>query len=201
MREDIIKAISDFIFVEDKIEKADIIFLPGGSYIEPPEYAAKLFLENYAPLILPSGKYPIALGKFSSPKSKKDMYSGDYKTEWEFLKAVLIKNGVNESSILKEDNATYTYQNALFSKKVTDSLNLEIKKAIICAKSYHSRRALMYYGLVYEDTQFLVCPTETLNINKNNWHLSENGINKVLSELQKCGEQFHKIIKNIYLNN
>ena len=47
----IIQDISDFIFVENKPEKADIIFVAGGSFPEPAEIAADLWKEKYAPKI------------------------------------------------------------------------------------------------------------------------------------------------------
>lgn len=191
MNLNVIKDISKFIFIENIPEKADIIFIPGSANPDPAEHAAELWKQNLAPLILPSGRFPINKGSF--------IYDKYYNTEWEFLKSILLKNGVNESSILKEDNATYTYQNALFSKYVTDSMNLNIKKAIICCKSFHARRCFMYYQLVYKDTDFLVCPVDVKNITKNNWHLSEDGINMVLGELKRCGEQFDYIFKDIFL--
>ncbi len=49
--------ITEFIFVENQPQKADVIFLPGGAYPEAALYAAKLYQECYAPLVLPSGKY------------------------------------------------------------------------------------------------------------------------------------------------
>ena len=39
----IISDISDYIFISDEPEKADAIFLPGGSHPEQPEYAAELY--------------------------------------------------------------------------------------------------------------------------------------------------------------
>jgi len=186
----IIKVISNFIFVENAPEKSDIIFIPGSVNSEPSEYAAKLWKEGISPYILPSGRFPKNIESFD------DLV---YKTEWEFLRSVLRRNGVDESKILKEDKATFTYQNALFSKEVTDSMGLTIKKAIICCKSYHSRRCLMYYQLVYKDTDFLVCPVDVKNVTKDNWHLSEYGIDEVLGELKRCGEQFDYIFKDIFL--
>ncbi len=49
-----IKEITSFIFVEDKPEYCDIIFIPGSAWPEPAEKASKLWLEGYAPYILPS---------------------------------------------------------------------------------------------------------------------------------------------------
>ena len=43
MTDRIIADISDYIFVEDIPCEADVIFLPGGSHPEQPEYAAELY--------------------------------------------------------------------------------------------------------------------------------------------------------------
>lgn len=187
--------ITNFIFVENQPEQADIIFIPGGSYAEIAENAAILWNKNYAHIILPSGKYSVKRGYFPGPMSKAAQYNKTYNSEWEFLKDVLVQNGVDEGAVLKEDSAEYTYQNAINSKKVTDEHNLTVRKAIICCKSYHARRCLMYYKLCYPDTEFIVCPTETQGINKDNWFKCDIGIDKVMGELTRCGSQFKDLIK------
>ena len=144
-----IKDITNFIFLEDEPQKADIIFIPGGSYAEIAEKAVMLWKKGYSNLILPSGKYSVKRGYFPGPLSKSDKYNSEYNTEWDFLKDVLVQGGVDEAAVLREDNAENTYENALYSKKVTDSYNLHIKKAIICCKAFHGRRCLMYYQLFF----------------------------------------------------
>ena len=139
-----LKQMEEFIFVEDQPEKSDIIFVPGNGYPQMAEKAAELYREGYAGYILPSGKYSITTGAFSGVLSKKEKYSGQYQTEWEFLRHVLIENGVAPEDILQEEHATYTYENALFSKRVTDEKRISVKKAILCCKACHSRRVLMY---------------------------------------------------------
>ncbi len=136
-------------------------------------------------------------GFFPGASSKADLYSGDYCTEWEFLKNVLTYNGVNENAILREDRSTNTYENAIYSRKVTDQNNLSIHKAIICCKAFHARRCLMYYQLLYPDTEFLLCPAQTHGFNKENWYMSDEGIHKVLGELARCGNQFADILKEL----
>ena len=194
-----LKDISEFIFLCNEPKKADIIFVPGGEYSEIAEEAARLWKEEYAPYVLPSGRYGKLLGSFSGVASKNHIYNKEYETEWEFLKDVLIKNGVKEKAILKEDKATFTYENALYSKMVTDKLDMEIKTAIICCKSFHARRCLMYYETVYENTNFIICPSEVKGINKGNWFTSEDGIDTVLGELERCGNQFKDIFKDKYI--
>lgn len=189
-----IKEITSFIFVEDKPEKADIIFVPGSSWPEPAERAAELWLGGYASYILPSGKYSMSRGHFPGSVTKQHKYNKIYKTEWEFMKDIAISYGVKESSIIKEDKAEWTKQNAFNSRAVTDEMNLNIKKAIICCKSFHAKRCLMFYSWAYPETKFYVCPVDIDGINKDNWFKTEAGIDNVMGELSRLGGQFKKAI-------
>ena len=185
-----LKNAQDFIFVEDKPEKADIIFVPGNGFPEMAERAAQLYKEGFAPYILPSGRYSITLGKFAGVQSKREKYNGSYETEWEFLQDVLKKNGVPEDAILKEDQATFTYENAIYSRQVTDLKKMEIKTAILCCKTYHARRCLMYYQLLYPETKFLICPACPDGITRENWRKTEAGVEAVTGEIDRIIKQF-----------
>lgn len=185
-----IEQISEFIFAEDEPEKADIIFIPGNGYSQMAEKAAALYRENYASFVLPSGKYSITVGKFGGVLSGQERYNGNYRTEWDFLKDVLIKNHVPDEVILKEDQATFTWENARFSREVTDKAEIEIKKALLCCKNYHARRSLMYYQRAYPEVEFRVCPCCVDGVTKENWMNSEEGIQSVLGEVQRIVTQF-----------
>ena len=127
-----IRDITSFIFIEDEPEKADIIFVPGGSWPEPTEKAAKLWIDGYAPFIN--------------------------------------------------------------SRCVTEKNNLDIKKAIICCKSFHAKRCLMFYSFAYPKTKFIVCPADIEGIAKDNWFTTELGIDTVMGELSRVGGQLKKAI-------
>lgn len=185
-----IEQISEFIFAEDEPEKADIIFIPGNGYSQMAEKAAALYGENYASFVLPSGKYSITVGKFGGVLSGQERYNGNYRTEWDFLKDVLIKNHVPDEVILKEDQATFTWENARFSREVTDKAEIEIKKALLCCKNYHARRSLMYYQRAYPEVEFRVCQCCVDGVTKENWMNSEEGIQSVLGEVQRIVTQF-----------
>ena len=187
---------TDFIFVKDEPKKADVIFVPGNGYPQMAEYAAELWKQGYAPWVIPSGRYSIVLGKFVGVLAHQERYIGDYETEWDFLKDVLVKNGVDESTVLKENQATYTYQNAIFSKNVLAEKGIEVKTAIICCKEQHARRCKMYYELLFPEVEILVCPVD-VGVNRENWMLSEEGIEEVLGEVERCGKQFHKIMREL----
>ena len=192
-----LKQMTDLIFVQDDPEKADMIFVPGSGFPQIAEKAAELYKAGYAPFVLPSGRYSILLGHFAGVMDKKEIYDGEYETEWEFLKEVLLQNGVDEAHILREDQASYTYENAIYSRKVTDEAGLEIRTAIICCKPAHARRSLLYYQLLYPETEFLICPADHCEITRDNWYLTEEGCENVLGEISRCGGQFHEIMREM----
>jgi uncharacterized SAM-binding protein YcdF (DUF218 family) len=111
------KAISDFIFIEDEPQKADVILVPGGSKPQLMERACALFLDGYASLILPSGGKNKALV--------------GYTTEWNYFIEIARKMGVSEEFVLKEDKATNTYENALYLKKIIEDQKNTNKKGIV----------------------------------------------------------------------
>ena len=169
--------ISDFIFVEDEPQEADIIFVPGGAYPQIAKRAASLWKEGYAKIILPSG---------SHSKLKDDPGV----SEWSLFKDVLLAEGVPEECIWKEDRATFTWENAIYSRRVTDAHSLEVKKALLVCQAYHARRALTYYQQQFPETFFFVCPVVTMDITKENWFLDQNKTKIVLEEVTRCGRQF-----------
>lgn len=169
--------------------KADVIFVPGGSYPELPERAAQLWKAGYAPYIVPSGKYSVTMGKFTGVKSKADIYGKNYAFECEFYTDVMVSKGVDPDSIIPEAEAQFTAENARFSRKVLDARGIRPKKAILCCKGYHSRRCLMYYQLNFPETEFLIAPVY-LDVARENWYQTDRGQRKVLGELARLGTQF-----------
>ena len=174
----IVKDISNFIFIEDKPEKADAILIPGGAYPELPEMAARLWR-----------------------KSKQEIYTGEYDTECAFYCEVLKRSGVPENNIIPEDKSRFTAENAWFSKVLLEERGIQLKKAIICCKAFHARRCLMYYQLTFPETEFIIVPVKDTHggqITKENWYQSEVGVEKVLGELQRVGTQFMPEFKGYF---
>ena len=195
-----IEDITKFIFIKDEPKKADIIFIPGSSNWVLAETAARLYKEGVAGKIMPSGMYFYQFGRFMNERVTDVRYKGVYRTEAEFLASVLIKNGVPEENVIKEERATNTYENAIFSKELIKEMGIEVKTAILCPQAFHARRAFMTYSHLFPDTEFYVVPTDTQGITAGNWHKTERGIQVVLGELKKCGEYFENYIKDISLS-
>lgn len=190
MMDAIVRDIGDFIFVENRVENADVIMIPGGSYPEPGEKAAELWKRQYAPVILISGGVSIKAGEFPGPRSKTETYDKQYETEYDFLTDVLRKNGVPESAMIGENKSSFTKENAYFAREIVQQNNLHIHKAILICKAFHARRSLMLYQLAFPDVKFLVSPVSVQGITKGNWYQTDYGIRRVLGELSRCGDQF-----------
>lgn len=186
----IITDISNFIFVSDEPEKVDAIFLPGGSFPEQPEYAAELYRQGYARWLVPSGGISVKRDKWPGVRSKADKYNGDYQSDCEFLTDVLLKNGVPASAIIGEDQSGHTRDNAFLSREVVDKSGVAIHTALIVCKAFHARRCLMLYQMAFPDVDIKVCPVHCYNITRDNWYESKTGIDRVLGELARCGNQF-----------
>lgn len=191
----IISDITDFIFISNEPEKVDAIFLPGGSHPSQPEYAAELYHRGFAKWLIPSGGTSVKRVEWPGVRAKSDIYNGDYQSDCEFFTDVLLKNGVPISAIIGEDKSGHTRDNAFLSRKAVDEKGIVIKTALIVCKAFHARRCLMLYQMAFPDVKIKVCPVHCYNITKDNWYKSESGIDRVLGELARCGNQFAGDIK------
>ena len=118
----------------------------------------------------------------------------EYETESDYFAKILMDEGVPESAIIKEREATYTYQNAINTRKLLDQRGIEVKRAILCCQAFHARRSKLYYQILFPDTEILVCPTVTKEISKDNWFKTREKSERVLGEIERCGSQFHEIV-------
>ncbi|MCD7882331.1 MAG: YdcF family protein [Lachnospiraceae bacterium] len=208
-------AITDFIFVENQPEKSDMIFIPGSFRPELALRAAQLYHAGYAPFILPSGKHSILsertgqAGVDSAEGSSAENFSGAENravaenrvgaaracmTESDYLCDIMKSSGVPEQALLREPQATFTWENAIYSRQITDAAGLYIRKAILCCKAFHARRCLMYYQQQFPETRFLVCPVIVDGISRDQWYRTKKGIDTVLGEVERCGGQFYEIL-------
>lgn len=196
-----IQAVTEFIFVEDQPEKADVIFIPGSRKVEHAIRAAELYKAGYAPYVLPSGRYTISRGYFLElPEPLRSEYPGTFETEWHFLRAVLMKHGVPDSAILREDQATYTWENAQLSRDVLKAQNIPVKTAILACHAFHARRALLYYQAAMPEVRFLVCPAATPGYTRTDWYLNEKGRSRILGEVQRLGGQIGDVFAGMLEN-
>ncbi len=185
--------IAGFIFIEDDPQPADIIFIPGNGHAEPSERAAELYRAGLAPFVLPSGRFAASADAFCSQRSGKKAYKGTFETEWAFMRFVLMENGVPDGAILREDKARFTFQNAIGSRRETQTAGIPVRRALLCCQDVHARRAYCYYQALFPEAELLVCPSGTEPTRKT-WMKTPEGITAVLRELEHCGSQLGPLL-------
>ncbi len=109
----------------------------------------------------------------------------------------LTRMGVPDAAILREERATFTWENAIYSRKLTDELGIKVRRAIVCCQAYHARRCRMYYAQQFPETELLICPAVTRGIDRESWYRDPEKIDAVLGEVERCGSQFHEIMKDM----
>lgn len=173
-----IQLFTNFIFADTILEKADAIFIPGSHHPQLAFRAAELFLQGFAPLIIPSG----------GPNHR---LPGNM-TEAHWLTELLIKLGVPETAIIPEPLARNTFNNADFTAKIISDLSLNISSAIIVAKGFHSRRCLLTYQTAFcKNFRFHVTTVpDGQNNTSTNWFRSADGISTVFDEIRKISQYF-----------
>jgi uncharacterized SAM-binding protein YcdF (DUF218 family) len=125
------KILWNYMHMNHKLEKADLIMVLGSIDIRVAYYGADLFLEGYSDKILFSGGIA----------HQSDLL----KTTWENSEAdqfaeVAIAKGVPESSIYKEGRAENTGQNIKYAFELIKNENWNIKRIILVQKPYMERR-------------------------------------------------------------
>lgn len=190
--------LTEFIFQEDVPEKADYIMIPGSEYGELSLKAAELYRQGYADKILVSGKYSRLISSFSGPVSPEEYIGRLFETEAQFHAAVMMEHGVAEEDIILEEKATFTYENALYLRKLlAECYDFSAERSytvLLVCQAFHSKRSFLYFQYVFPNVKFLCCPAITQGITRDNWHLSEKGRKVVLGEVTRIGTQFQDIL-------
>lgn len=170
--------ITDFMFIDDPVDQAEVILVPGGNFRQAAEKAAELYLQGVAPWILPSGRQHPDLSPFPS--------------EWHFMMDICIRKGVPENAILREDSAANTFENARKSLAVIQGAGITLKHAILVCRNWHARRSLLTYQAVFpSDVSFKVVSVSDQHcLSRNDWYLDPVKANLIMTEIQKIGEYF-----------
>ena len=130
--------------MNQKLEKADCIFVLGSHDLRIAEYGAKLFLEGWAPLLIFSG----GLGHLT-----KEIWN---EAEADQFACVAIKMGVPREKILIENRSTNTGENIQFTKELLKEKGISPKKFIVVQKPYMERRSYATFKKVWPEKEFVV---------------------------------------------
>lgn len=167
-----IREISEFLFVEDEAEQADLIFVFGSGRPERAEKAVELYRAGLAKQIWVAGG------------DKTD--SGI--SEAENLKRVMTKSGVPAEDIHTETKSTTTLEHVLYSIPLLDKTYgwNNLKKVALVSSPHHMRRVKrVFANHCPAETKILCLPDDRPEIRANNWWISDKGRRIVLRELEK----------------
>lgn len=143
--------IFNFMRMRHKLSLADVIIVLGSNDPGVPEYAASVFREGYAPLIVCTGG--MAHGEDINN-------TGWQKSEAEMYKDVLLKADVPDQVIILEKEAKSTGDNCHFSRRVLEHKNIFPKKIILVCKEYFERRAYATFRKQWPEVEVLVYSPE-----------------------------------------
>jgi len=130
------RKIWDYHHLNHPLEKSDIILALGSNDLRVAEYAADLYLQGWAPLLMFSGNAgALTRRRFSKPEA-------------EIFAEVARQRGAPESAILIEAESTNTGENVIFSRRLLESKGNDYGEAgkwpeslILVQKPYMERRA------------------------------------------------------------
>lgn len=169
------EAITQFLFLKDEPAPVDLCFVLGSPSISSILPAVALYQQGLTAKILISGHGP-----------QKDSVA-----EWQVYRDYAIANGVPESAILVEKQASNTLENFTFSKVVIEQeLGWEnLHKIALVAKPFHMRRALMTASRQWPaHLQYSMQPSNAPDDPPaETWWQTPSGRNFVLAELKAIG--------------
>ena len=96
---------------------------------------------------------------------------------------------MSSAAILCEDEAEFTYQNAVFSKKLLEERRIRVRCAILVCKAFHARRAYTYYQNAFPDVDISVVAVPGKDITREGWYKTDVGRRRVAGELKRLGDQ------------
>ena len=124
------KVLYDYLNIPCDLKNADIIIGLGCMDMGIPNKCSSLYKEGYGKQIVFSGN----VGKGTEGVLEI--------TEAERFKNIAVEKGIPEKDILLEKDATNTYENYKFTKKLLENSNYNFDSVIIVQKPYVKRRCL-----------------------------------------------------------
>jgi uncharacterized SAM-binding protein YcdF (DUF218 family) len=134
----------NYMLMNQKLEKADAILVLGSSDLRKAEYAAQLYKDGWAALLIFSG----GVGRNT------DGLWG--KTEAEMFASIAMEKGVPQEAILIENKSTNTGENIQFTRQLLEKKGIHPKKLIVAQKPYMERRTYATLMKQWPNMDFIV---------------------------------------------
>src|SRR3989344_2304569 len=171
------RKIWNYHHVNHKLEKADAIFVLCSHDLRVADYAAKLFLEGFAPIIIFSGGIAHQGDLVETPWGK---------PEAEMFAERAIQLGVPKEKIIIENKAKNCGENVLFTGKILKEKNLDLNSVIAVQKPYMERRTYATMKVHWPHKKVIVTsPSIKFEDYPNKDIPKENVINIMVGDLQR----------------
>lgn len=180
MKEDIINDVNsiwNYLCLKSDIKPAECIIGLGSILESIPKKCAELYKQGF-------GKYIVFSGNCG--KGTEGVISD---TEAEIFKKIAINEGVPEDKIFTENQATNTYENFKYIKKLLIENNLDPKSFLIVGKPYQERRANAIANIELPNKEFNIASfkmdlTDFLTyVQTNNLMSIDDVINELVGEI------------------
>ncbi len=127
------QTIWNYMLMHQELKKADVIFVLGNRDTRVAEYAAKLYLDGWAPFLLCAGS-----GSIHNHEPGREQFVGT--TEAELFANIAHRLGVPKDKIIIENKSQNTGQNYEFAIRILKERGIEPKRVILVQKPYMERR-------------------------------------------------------------
>lgn len=171
------KTIWDYHHMCLRPERADVMLVLGGHDLRVAEYAAKLFVEGFAPVVVISG------GIAHEDDLLKTNWEG---TEAEKFASVMINRGVPKERIILESQARHTGENFSLSRPLIEERGHRFHSVLVVTKPYMERRAFATGQKQWPDKKLIVTsPQISFRDYVGGDSAKENVINIMVGDLQR----------------
>lgn len=192
-----IKLIWEYMNMHHKLKKADAVFVLGSHDVRVGEYAAKLWLDGWAPYLVCAGSGTV----HSDNPAWKDFVGS---TEAEVFADIARKAGVPDDVILIENKSQNTGQNYELTTELLKEKGVTLQAVIAVQKPYMERRTYATGKIWWSNIDIVVTsppltldeyPNESVNVNEHWLHAMVGDLQRI-KEYPAKGFQIEQDIPN-----
>jgi uncharacterized SAM-binding protein YcdF (DUF218 family) len=134
----------DYLRLGARLEKREAIVVFGGHDLRVADWAAQVWLDGWAPLLVLSGGLGYYTSKiWNEPEAHK-------------FRRVAIEKGVDHSAILVEDKSRNSGENVKFTRELLEAKGIQLKRAICVQKPYLELRVHATLTKQWPDCDFVL---------------------------------------------
>lgn len=182
IKDEAVNTIWNYMHMNHELKKADVILVLGSHDTRVAEYAADLFLQGYAPVILFSGSGTV----HKNEVEWKGFVGG---TEAEVFAEIAKKKGVPENQILVENESQNTGDNFKLSLEILRRNNIPTNTLIAVQKPYMERRTYATGKIHLPKTELIVTsPNIALKNYNDGIHATDKWVETMVGDLLRIKE-------------